>query len=121
MAAMKEQDYYEALGIERTAPADEIKKAYRRLALKWHPDKNAGNAEAAERFKVISAAFAVLSDEPKRQRYDEGGSEFAASLIDSGEVAASYTRQQISIFLLELGDLFFQQIDPSLFLFNLVA
>ena len=79
MAAMKEQDYYEALGIERTAPADEIKKAYRRLALKWHPDKNAGNAEAAERFKVISAAFAVLSDEAKRQRYDEGGSEFAAA------------------------------------------
>ena len=63
--------------VERTAPADAIKKAYRKLALRWHPDKNAGNSEAAERFKVISAAFAVLSDEGKRQRYDLGGSELA--------------------------------------------
>jgi hypothetical protein len=63
--------------VERSAPADAIKKAYRKLALKWHPDKNAGNKEAAERFKVISAAFAVLSDEGKRQRYDLGGSDLA--------------------------------------------
>jgi len=63
--------------VERSAPADAIKKAYRKLALKWHPDKNAGNSEAAERFKVISAAFAVLSDEGKRQKYDLGGSELA--------------------------------------------
>ena len=65
------------LQVERSAPADAIKKAYRKLALKWHPDKNAGNSEAAERFKVISAAFAVLSDEGKRQKYDLGGSELA--------------------------------------------
>ena len=63
--------------VERSAPADAIKKAYRKLALEWHPDKNAGNKESAERFKVISAAFAVLSDEGKRQRYDLGGSDLA--------------------------------------------
>ena len=72
-----EENHYEVLGVNCTATVDEIKKAYRKLALKFHPDKNPGNAEAAERFKVISAAFAVLSDDSKRQRYDVGGSELA--------------------------------------------
>jgi len=67
------EDYYQVLGVEKKATADEIKKAYRKLALKWHPDKNS-NKGAEEKFKKISEAYAVLSDTEKRQQYDEFGS-----------------------------------------------
>jgi curved DNA-binding protein len=67
------KDYYELLGVTRGAPEDEIKKAYRRLAKKYHPDKNPGDKEAEEKFKLISEAYAVLSDKSKRQEYDTYG------------------------------------------------
>ncbi|XP_038215593.1 dnaJ homolog subfamily B member 6 isoform X2 [Zerene cesonia] len=68
-------DYYRTLGVTRTASEAEIKKAYRKLALKWHPDKNPDNAdEANRRFKEISEAYEVLSDENKRKVYDARGS-----------------------------------------------
>ena len=67
-------DYYELLGITKSAAADEIKKAYRKLALKYHPDRNQGNKEAEEKFKKISEAYAVLSDPEKRKQYDTFGS-----------------------------------------------
>jgi curved DNA-binding protein len=69
------EDYYKTLGVEKTASADDIKKAYRKLALKFHPDKNPGNKEAEERFKKISEAYAVLSDADKRKQYDSFGSD----------------------------------------------
>lgn len=68
-------DYYETLEITRTATPEEIKKAYRKKALQYHPDKNPGNAEAEKRFKEISEAYEVLSDEKKRQIYDRHGKE----------------------------------------------
>jgi curved DNA-binding protein len=68
------EDYYQVLGVDKKAPADEIKKAYRKLAVKWHPDKNPGNKAAEEKFKKISEAYAVLSDEKKREQYDQFGS-----------------------------------------------
>jgi curved DNA-binding protein len=68
------EDYYQVLGVEKKAAADEIKKAYRKLALKWHPDKNPNNKAAEEKFKKISEAYAVLSDTEKRQQYDQFGS-----------------------------------------------
>lgn len=67
------KDYYATLGVEKTASDSEIKKAYRKLALKYHPDKNAGDKAAEERFKEISEAYAVLSDSEKKQQYDQFG------------------------------------------------
>jgi curved DNA-binding protein len=67
-------EYYKILGVSKTATADEIKKAYRKLALKFHPDKNPDNKEAEDKFKKISEAYAVLSDTKKRQEYDTYGS-----------------------------------------------
>jgi molecular chaperone DnaJ len=69
------RDYYQVLGIERTADADSIKKAYRKLALKNHPDRNPGDKEAEERFKEAAEAYEVLSDSEKRQLYDAYGHE----------------------------------------------
>ncbi len=74
-AAMAEKDYYEILGVKKTASEEEIKKAYRTLAKKFHPDKNKGNKEAENRFKEISEAYAVLSDKEKREQYDRLGRE----------------------------------------------
>jgi curved DNA-binding protein len=68
------EDYYQVLGVDKKSSADEIKKAYRKLALKWHPDKNPNNKAAEEKFKKISEAYAVLSDEKKRGEYDQFGS-----------------------------------------------
>jgi curved DNA-binding protein len=67
-------EYYQILGVAKTASADEIKKAYRKLALKYHPDKNPGDKQAEDKFKEISEAYAVLSDPEKRQQYDTFGS-----------------------------------------------
>ena len=68
------KDYYKILGVPRNATQEEIKKAYRRLAMKYHPDKNKGNKEAEEKFKEINEAYAVLSDPEKRRMYDMYGS-----------------------------------------------
>ncbi len=70
---MAKRDYYEILGVNRNASEAEIKKAYRRLAVKYHPDKNPGDKHAEERFKEISEAYAVLSDAQKRANYDQFG------------------------------------------------
>ena len=67
------RDYYEVLGVSKEADSSAIKKAYRKLAKKYHPDTNAGNAEAEKRFKEISEAYAVLGDEEKKKLYDEFG------------------------------------------------
>src|SRR3954462_3004666 len=65
-------ELYKTLGVSKKASEEEVKKAYRKLARKYHPDRNPGDAEAEERFKEISAAYDVLGDPEKRKEYDEG-------------------------------------------------
>ncbi len=69
------EDYYKLLGVQKTASDDEIKKAYRKLAMKYHPDHTKGDKADEETFKKISEAYAVLSDKEKRKEYDTFGSE----------------------------------------------
>ena len=70
---MAKRDYYEVLGVDRKASEDEIKKAYRKIAIKYHPDRNPGDKTAEEKFKEAAEAYSVLSDKQKRQQYDQFG------------------------------------------------
>ncbi len=70
---MSKRDFYEVLGVSRDAGDEEIKKAYRKLAVKFHPDKNAGDKSAEEKFKEIGEAYEALSDPQKRAAYDQYG------------------------------------------------
>mgnify|MGYP000610209018 CR=1 FL=1 len=70
---MAKRDYYEVLGVTKSASADDIKKAYRKLAIQFHPDKNPDNPEAEDKFKEAAEAYEVLSNPEKKQRYDQFG------------------------------------------------
>jgi molecular chaperone DnaJ len=96
-------DYYELLGISRSATSEEIKKAYRQLALKYHPDRNPGNKEAEDLFKEISNAFQVLSDPEKRRLYDRFGPE---GVSRSGFSGFSNVQDIFSSFGDLFGDIF---------------
>ncbi len=96
---MAEKDYYDILGVKKTASEEELKKAYRNLAKKYHPDKNKGNKEAENKFKEISEAYAVLSDKEKREQYDRlgreafsGGSPFGPGGFDFSQFAEQFGR-----------------------------
>src|ERR1700690_297200 len=80
---MTEKDFYQVLGLTKSASADEIKKAYRKLALQYHPDRNKGK-EAEDKFKEVTKAYEVLSDAQKRQSYDQ----FGPSAFDQGGMGA---------------------------------
>ena len=85
-------NYYEILGVTKNATADEIKKAYRTLAFKYHPDRNPGDTAAEEKFKQISAAYDVLGDEVKRRQYDMGGYS-SDSYSSAGSQSQQYQHQ----------------------------
>jgi len=96
-----EKDYYKALGVAKTAKPAEIKAAYRKLARKYHPDANKGDGSAEERFKEISEAYSVLSDEKRRKEYDE-----ARSLFGGGFRVPTGSRTGSGGFNFDLGDIF---------------
>src|SRR6266700_982335 len=91
MATTTNKDYYALLGVKKTATPEEIRKAFRKLARKYHPDVNPGDKKAEEKFKEISEANDVLSDEKKRKVYDQLG--FYSDQIDPAQ-AEAYARQQ---------------------------
>ena len=72
---MTKRDYYEVLGVERNASKEELRKAYRKLAMQYHPDRNPDNKEAEEKFKEAAEAYEILNDDDKRARYDRFGHE----------------------------------------------
>ncbi len=73
IVTVSKKDCYELLGVSRSASQDEIKKAYRKLAIKYHPDKNQGDKASEEKFKEVTDAYSVLSNEEQRQKYDQFG------------------------------------------------
>jgi molecular chaperone DnaJ len=99
MATVEKKDYYEVLGVARTSSIDDIKKAYRKLALKYHPDKNPGDKAAEEMFKEAAEAYGVLSDEEKRAKYDRYGHQGVSGM-------GGFDPNQFADFGDILGDLF---------------
>ncbi len=98
------RDYYEILGVQKSAPDDEIKQAYRKLALKYHPDRNKGNAEAEEKFKEATEAYEILRDPKKRASYDKFGHEGVAGFNGYGRGAYQDFSDIFGDF--DLGDIF---------------
>ena len=96
---MTEVDFYEVLGISRTAGDEEVKKAYRKLAMKYHPDRNQGDKSAEEKFKEVQRAYEVLSDPQKRSAYDQfGHAGVSGNMGDGGGFSGSF----------DFGDIFSQ-------------
>ena len=96
------RDYYEVLGVERSASADQIKKAYRQLALKYHPDKNPGNKKAEEKFKEAAQAYEVLGDSEKKAKYDH----FGHSAFQNGGGFGQQGFENVEDIFSSFGDIF---------------
>lgn len=116
-----EKDYYKILEVPEDATDDVIKKSFRKLAKKYHPDTNGGDAQAAERFQEINEAYSVLSDETKRKSYDDsrkygGSSESAGQAGNSGQKKKSrganpFTGFSAQNFKMDFGDMMFDEIN----------
>ena len=100
---MSKRDYYEVLGVSKSAKADEIKTAYRKKAIQYHPDKNPGDKEAEEKFKEAAEAYDVLSNQDKRDRYDRFGHAGVGSSAAGGGFGGGMSMDDI---FEQFGDLF---------------
>ncbi|MCD8393860.1 MAG: molecular chaperone DnaJ [Bacteroidales bacterium] len=104
---MDKRDYYEVLGVSKNATADEIKKAYRKMAIKYHPDKNPGDKEAEEKFKEAAEAYDVLSNEEKRQKYDQFGHSMGPQGFPGGGAGGFYSQGfSMEDIFSQFGDIF---------------
>lgn len=108
---MSKRDYYEVLGVSKTASADEIKKAYRKVAMKYHPDKNPGDKEAEDKFKEAAEAYEVLSDENKKAQYDR----FGHAGMRSGPGGGPQGGMRMEDIFSNFGDIFGDDIFGSFF------
>jgi len=114
---MAKRDYYEVLGIIKSASAEEIKKAYRKSALKYHPDKNKGNKASEEKFKEASEAYHVLSDKERRQNYDQfGHAAFEGAGGRGGFSNFDFSNIFSDIFGSDPFDDFFEEVDEGLWI-----
>ncbi|MEO6284948.1 MAG: molecular chaperone DnaJ [Dyadobacter sp.] len=102
----KKRDYYEILGVDRGAAADDIKKAYRKLAIKFHPDKNPDDPTAEDKFKEAAEAYSILSDENKRQRYDQFGHAGVGGAAGAGAGGFSGGGFSMDDIFSQFGDIF---------------
>ena len=100
---MSKRDFYEILGVSKTASAEEIKKAYRKKAIEFHPDKNPGDKVSEEKFKEAAEAYEVLSDDQKRQRYDQYGHAGVGGAAGGGFGGGSMNMEDI---FSHFGDIF---------------
>ena len=96
------RDYYEILNIAKSASQDEIKKAYRKIAMKYHPDRNSGDSSAEEKFKEAAEAYSVLSDSEKKSRYDQ----FGHAGVNQGGAGAGFQGMDINDIFSSFGDIF---------------
>ena len=97
------RDYYEVLEVSKSATAEEIKKAYRKKAIQYHPDKNPGDKEAEEKFKEAAEAYEVLSDTEKRSRYDQFGHAGVGGASQGGGFGGGMSMEDI---FSQFGDIF---------------
>src|SRR5512139_1104079 len=112
---MAKKDYYEILGVPKTATEEQIKKAYRKLALKYHPDRNPGNKQAEEKFKELTEAYQVVSNPEKRRQYDAalaGGA--AREFEQSYRTGSGLEAMSIEDLLRQFGDIFEGDFGESL-------
>ncbi len=100
---MTQRDYYEVLGVPKSASADDIKKSYRKLAMKYHPDRNPDNKEAEEKFKEAAQAYEVLSSDKKRKQYDQFGH---AGVNGAGGMGGNYGNMNMDDIFSNFGDIF---------------
>lgn len=103
---MAKRDYYDVLGVSKNAEADEIKKAYRKMAIKYHPDKNEGDKDAEEKFKEAAEAYEVLSNPEKRQRYNQFGHAANASSASGGGYGGAGGGMNMEDIFSQFGDIF---------------
>src|SRR5438128_6189264 len=106
------RDYYEVLGVSKSSSPDEIKKAYRKVAMQYHPDRNTGDHEAEEKFKEAAEAYEVLSDQDKKAKYDRYGHQAFAP--GSGGFGAGHASNMEDIFS-QFGDIFGEDLFGNFF------